>query len=100
MTSRSLKVIGLGYQIGVGKDSVADTCVNRGFVKLRFADSLKEAVAAIYGWPRERLEDQKFKATKDKFWDITPRTALQLVGTEAMREIYARMYGSSHSNVW
>jgi len=81
-----LRLIGIGYQIGVGKDTVADyMCATFGFRKMRFADPLKEAVAAIYGWSRESLEEQEFKATVDKFWGITPRTALQLVGTEAMR---------------
>jgi hypothetical protein len=79
-------IIGIGFQIGVGKDTVADyICGEYGFAKLRWADALKEAVAAIYGWNRMDLEDQEFKATVDPFWDITPREALQKVGTEGMR---------------
>jgi len=81
-----LRLVGIGYQMGVDKDTVADyMCATFGFRKMRFADPLKEAVAAIYGWSRESLEDQEFKATVDPFWGITPRVALQLVGTEAMR---------------
>jgi hypothetical protein len=65
---------------------VADQlCSKYGFVKFRFAGALKEAVALIFGWSREDLDDQEFKATEDPFWGMTPRTALQLVGTEAMR---------------
>lgn len=79
-------IIGLGYRIGTGKDAVADIlCRNYGFAKLRYADALKEAVASIFGWPRSLLDDQEFKATEDPFWGLTPRTALQRVGTEAMR---------------
>lgn len=81
-----VKIVGLGYKIGAGKDAVADIlCSKFGFVKMSFADSLKEAVSAIFGWPRGLLNDQEFKATEDPFWGLTPRTVLQRVGTEAMR---------------
>lgn len=83
----NLRIVGLGYQIGVGKDTVADLlCSEYGFTKMRFADALKEAVSVIFGWPREKLDDQEFKAKKDAFWGATPRTILQRVGTEAMRQ--------------
>lgn len=80
------KIIGLGYRMGAGKDSVADVLVrDHGFVKMSFADALKEAVSCIFGWSRELLDDQKFKATEDPFWGMTPRAVLQRVGTDAMR---------------
>jgi len=81
-------IIGLGFQIGVGKDTVADALVQyHGFCKFKFADALKEAVCAIYGWRRCDLEDHTFKMKKDEFWKETPRTILQRFGTEAMRNV-------------
>ena len=83
----NLRIIGLGYKISAGKDTAADVlCSEFGYTKMRFADALKEAVSTIFGWPRAKLDDQKFKAKEDAFWGTTPRTVLQRVGTEAMRQ--------------
>jgi len=85
---RDKQIVGLGFQIGVGKDTVADMLVSQhGFVKMRFADALKEAVCAIYGWKREQMEDLDFKMAEDPFWRTTPREVLQRFGTEACRDI-------------
>ena len=83
----NLQIVGLGFKIGCGKDTAADVlCSEFGYTKMRFADALKEAVATIFGWPREKLDDQRFKAKEDAFWGLSPRTILQCVGTEAMRQ--------------
>ena len=80
-------IIGIGYQMGAGKDSIATRLYNtHGFVVIRFADALKEAASIIFGWDRESLENLEFKMTVDKFWGETPRTLLQRMGTEAMRD--------------
>ena len=82
----NIRLIGLGFQIGVGKDCVADVlCREFGFTRMKFADALKEAVSLIFGWTRESLEDPAFKQTIDPFWEMTPRKVLQLFGTEAVR---------------
>lgn len=79
-------LIGLGYKMEHGKDTVADHLVRRyGFVKVGFADALKDAVASMYGWKRELLDDQTFKRKYDEYWDCTPRQALQKVG-QSMRD--------------
>jgi len=81
-----VQIVGLGYKIGSGKDTVADMlCRNHGFVKMCFADALKEVVSLVFGWPRHLLDDQSFKATEDPFWGYTPRTVLQRVGTDCFR---------------
>ena len=79
-------IIGFGHQMGVGKDAAAEFLVDKyGFKQLKFADTLKDVCCTVFGWDRYQLEDQNFKATEDSFWEITPRRALQLVGTDAMR---------------
>ena len=81
-------IVGLGYKMQHGKDTVADVLVEEfGFTKYRFADKLKEAVCVIYGWSREDLEDPEFKQRVDPFWNATPREVLQRFGTEAVREV-------------
>ena len=54
---------------------------------IRFADPLKDLVATLFGWDRERMDtDHEYKETVDPFWGISPRVALQKVGTELFRE--------------
>jgi hypothetical protein len=89
-------IIGLLGFIGSGKGAAGEILAEKGFVKLSFADSLKDATSAIFGWPRDLLEgdtivSREFRETVDPFWskkfgkDITPRYILQIMGTEVMR---------------
>jgi hypothetical protein len=98
-------IIGVVGFIGSGKGTAADILVEKhGFVKLSFADAVKDATAAIFGWPRallegDTLESREFRETKDEWWskkfefDFSPRLALQLMGTEAGRNVF-------HQDVW
>lgn len=94
-------IIGIRGFIGAGKDTAANYMVrNHGFQKLSFADSLKDATANIFGWPRELLqgdtdESRKFREQVDQGWanalhipNFTPRMALQKMGTEAGRKVF------------
>lgn len=50
-------IIGVTGLIGSGKDTIADyLTTHKGFKRLSFAASLKDAVAAVFGWDRELLE--------------------------------------------
>jgi hypothetical protein len=92
-------IIGICGFIGSGKGTVADILdEDYGFIKISFADSLKDATASIFGWNRRLLEgdtkeSREFRETVDPFWskkfgmDITPRYILQKVGTEAFRDV-------------
>lgn len=98
-------LIGLVGFAGSGKGTVADILVEQhGFTKLSFADALKDAVAVIFGWERKLLEGDTdegrlFRETVDSWWsarfgyDVTPRYILQLMGTEACREVF-------HDDIW
>lgn len=93
-------IIGVIGFIGSGKGTVADILVNsHGFTKLSFADTVKDATAAIFGWPRHLLEgdteeSRVWRETKDEWWsdrfgyDFSPRLALQMMGTEAGRDVF------------
>lgn len=98
-------VIGLIGFIGAGKGTVAQIFCERGCVQDSFAAPLKDAAAAIFGWPRhllegDTLESRKFRETPDMFWsrkteipNFTPRLALQLLGTDVLREHF-------HLDIW
>src|SRR6056300_403484 len=84
--------------IGSGKDTIADYLVTEhNFVKLSFADKLKDSVAEMFDWDRQLLDgkteqSRTWREQPDEFWSkemgrpITPRYVLQVFGTECMRD--------------
>jgi hypothetical protein len=98
-------IIGVVGFIGSGKGTVADVLVNKySFHKLSFADTVKDATAAIFGWPRGLLEgdtdeSRAWREIPDEWWskrfgyNISPRLALQMMGTEAGRDVF-------HKDLW
>tara|TARA_R110000868_G_scaffold400109_1_gene674275 strand:+ start:79 stop:690 length:612 start_codon:yes stop_codon:yes gene_type:complete len=97
-------IIGLVGFIGSGKGTVGDILETQGFSKDSFAKPLKDACSIMFGWPREMLEgdtevSRKWREEPDSFWSekfgytFTPRLALQLMGTEAGRNVF-------HQDVW
>lgn len=57
-----MNVVMLSGWLKSGKDAVGDRLVRRhGFVRLAFADALKDEVAALHGIPRELMDTQKGK---------------------------------------
>jgi hypothetical protein len=86
--------------MGSGKSTAARYLVEKkGYVEETLAAPLKDAVAAIFRWPRHLLEgdteeSRRFRETVDPWWaaklgrpDWSPRVALQYVGTEMFRKI-------------
>jgi hypothetical protein len=99
-------IIGLVGLIGSGKDTVADYLVNvHGFRRESFAGTLKDAVAAVFGWDRILLEgrtraSREWREQVDPWWaerlsmpNLTPRWVLQYWGTEVMRRGF-------HDDIW
>jgi len=100
------KIIAICGFIGSGKDTVADYLVNiHGFRRESFANSLKDAVAAVFGWDRTLLEGRTKQARDwreqvDPWWaerldmpNLTPRWVLQYFGTEVVRRAF-------HDQMW
>jgi hypothetical protein len=81
-------IIALGFAARVGKDTAADYLVkHQGFIKLAFANPLKEAVRLTHGYSDEQLYGN-LKEVIDPFWGETPRQTLQRFGTDALRTYY------------
>lgn len=92
-------IIGLTGLIGSGKDTIADHLVQQhGFVQISFAESVKDALAKIFGWDREMLEGKtkehrEARNKVDTWWakelgipHFTPRWAMTTFGTDVMRK--------------
>lgn len=99
-------IIGVCGFIGCGKDTVADYLVNfHEYRRESFADSLKDSVAAVFGWDRIMLEgrtkeSREWREQVDKWWaerldmpTLTPRWVLQYWGTEVCRKTF-------HDDIW
>jgi hypothetical protein len=98
-------IIGVVGFLGSGKGTVGDMLIqDHHYYRLSFADGVKDAVSVIFGWPRELLEgdtdaSRAFREMPDVFWserfgyEVTPRYMLQLMGTEAGRDVF-------HSDIW
>jgi len=99
-------IIGFVGLIGSGKDTAADYLVNSyEFRRDSFAATLKDAVAAVFGWDREMLEgrtaaSRAWREEVDLWWasrlgvlQLTPRWVLQQWGTEVGRR-------SFHEDIW
>ena len=68
------KIVGVLGWIGSGKGTVGDYLVNHhDFAAMSFAGNLKDATAAIFGWPRNMLEgdtaeSRTWREQPDDFW--------------------------------
>ena len=98
-------IIGVCGFIGTGKDTIADYLVNiHQFRRESFANTLKDACAAVFQWDRELLEgrtkqSRAWREQRDEWWserlgrEITPRWVLQYWGTEVFRQGF-------HDDIW
>ena len=99
-------IIGVCGFIGSGKDTIADYLVNiHQFRRESFANTLKDAVAQVFGWDRDMLEgrtrqSREWREQVDPWWakrlnmpNLTPRWILQYWGTEVCRRAF-------HDDIW
>jgi len=99
-------IVGTCGLIGSGKDTMADYLVNfHGFRRESFASTLKDAIAAVFGWDRTMLEGRtkmarEWREQVDPWWaerlsmpTLTPRWILQYWGTEVCRRGF-------HDDIW
>jgi hypothetical protein len=94
-------LIGISGKIGSGKDTVGSILQDysddnaEDYQIKKFATKLKEIAALLIGCDVSDFEDREFKEKElgEEWNGLTPRKILQLLGTEAGREII-------HPNIW
>lgn len=91
--------VGICGFIGSGKDVIGDIlCEEKGYIRMSFATVVKEITSTMFGWPLHMLlgttqESREWREKIDVEWSkilgypITPRMALQKVGTDACRNV-------------
>lgn len=103
---KNKNLVGICGLIGSGKGAASDYLQQKyNFQHISFADSLKHAVGAIFGWDFELLkgttgESRQWREQTDHWWakrlgipNLTPRWILQQWGTEVGRR-------SFHQDIW
>ena len=92
-----MNTIGILGNIGSGKNTVAQYLATKGCIPTSFAGPIKDLCTSVFGWDRELLEGEtdesrEFRESIDLYWskklnisNFTPRLALQLIGTDVMR---------------
>lgn len=98
-----MKIIGFSGYARSGKDTAAETLLGLGFVRIGFADKLKDFVYAINpkvdGGPRgeydlrEVIDTFGWEKYKNTYWGDSIREHLQYIGTECGRKLLGE-------NVW
>lgn len=98
-------IIGICGLIGSGKDTIASRLIKKhSYERYSWATPLKDMTAQLFGWDREMLEGttpelRMQREIKDDWWssklnkDWSPRSALQYMGTEVMRD-------ALHPDIW
>lgn len=98
-------LIGVCGLIGAGKDTIASHLVeNYAYERYSWATPLKDLTSTLFGWDRDMLEgttqeQRAEREIKDAWWsakmdrDWSPRIALQIMGTEVMRN-------GLHPDIW
>jgi len=97
-------IIGVIGLIGSGKGTVGDYLRDtHGFKQRAFAGPVKDVASTVFGWDREMLEgntkeSREWRELPDPQFDgtfpdlnegkLTPRLALQKIGTECFRDIF------------
>lgn len=96
----SARVVGITGKKGNGKDTVGEHLVKKhGYVRIAFADALKDACRCIFGFTEEQLYGG-LKEEVDEFWQTSPRIILQFVGTELFRDKMLEIMPWINKNIW
>lgn len=97
-------VVGIVGKKRAGKDTVGQVFVNEhGFMRYGFADPMKAALENIFGWGAVELDGEN-KEQVDPFYGISPRQALQHLGTEwgqwGLCEAFPRFKETTGRKLW
>jgi hypothetical protein len=96
-----LTIIGITGRKRSGKDTVGEYLVkNHGFIRVAFADALKEACKIIFGLSDEQVYGDQLKEVIDEYWQHSPREILQKVGSELFRDELPFVCQHIDNDIW
>ena len=97
-------IFSISGQKRAGKDTVANYIVDNVISsRVAFAEPVRDVCRAYFGWDDEWLLG-KHKENVDPYWGISPRQAMQYLGTEVGRvglsENYPEFKSVTADNIW
>lgn len=93
-------IIGVSGRKGHGKDTIADyICLKYNFIKISFADPLKETCRILFFFDDNQLYHNK-KEEIDPLWNITPRKTFEYIGTDIMRNNIEQLLPTIGNDFW
>lgn len=93
-------IIGITGKKFHGKDTVADYLVEQyGYTKINFAQPLKDICKTLFSFSDEQLYGN-LKEEIDPRWGISPRKAMQFVGTDLFRDQLGKIIPGLGSDIW
>jgi hypothetical protein len=93
-------LVGLTGKAGHGKDTVGGFLDElAGLSRMSFAAPLKEAARALWELSDEQLYGEK-KNEVDPRWGVSPRVAMQKLGTEVARDMFPLWMPGLGANFW
>lgn len=94
------KIVAITGQKYAGKDTAADYLVTKyGYKKFEISEPLKKICAIMFGFSEEQLHGT-LKETVDQKWRVSPRQALQFIGTDLFRYQIGRLLPNVGANIW
>jgi len=91
-------IIAISGKKGSGKSTIGEIFRNNGYILDSFANSVKDICTILFNYDRNKLEgiteeDRKWRENTNNKYNITPREAMILVGTEFGRKMI-------NENIW
>lgn len=78
-----MRILGINGKAGSGKDTLAGILVEHGYVGVALADEMKRFCGHVFGFTRDQLwGPSHLRDQMDPRWGISPRQALQTLGTD------------------
>jgi len=83
-----------------GKDTISDHLVkNWNFHPITLAEPLKEACRSLFGFNEEQLYGN-LKEDIDPYWNVSPRTVFQFIGTDVFRKQIDKIIPNVGDKFW
>jgi len=98
--SMNKHIIGFMGKKRSGKDTAGDYLVKyHGYKKYAFASVLKEICKSVFSFTDEQLNGDE-KEVIDEYWGVSPRQALQYVGTDLFRNHISSLLPNVGNDIW
>jgi len=91
-------IIGLAGKKYSGKDTAGLFFKENGYIRIAFADPLKEICQIAFGLTDEELYHDKEKIVDE--WQVSSRKLMQIVGTELFRNELAKQLPRIGESIW